>query len=140
MPSLDAIWGPVMDEEVRHSMKTTADGHLVDKMSDAESAALRTCIRGYTPEFASLKMRVLSIFCIHDGHDFLSHEWMTPAQQSQVVEYFENTTKPYTRKRIAEFRSMLPHGRVVEIPNGNHYCFIQQEQLVVDEMRMFLEA
>jgi pimeloyl-ACP methyl ester carboxylesterase len=41
---------------------------------------------------------------------------------------------------IAEFQSRFPHARIVVIPNGHHYCFIAQEELVYDEMRKFLLA
>jgi pimeloyl-ACP methyl ester carboxylesterase len=138
LPSLNAIWGPVMDEDVRHSVKTTPEGKVVDKMSEAETAALRQTLKTYSPEFASIKVPVLSFFCIHDGHDFLSEEYMTQEQQAQVLEYFETTRQPYTRQWIAQFRRILPHARLVEISNGHHYCFIKQEEIVFQAMRSFL--
>ncbi len=139
-PSLNSIGGPVMEEEIRHAVKTTPQGKVVDKMSGAEAKALQQTVRTYSPEFASIRAPVLSFFCIHDGRDFLSSEFMTAEQQAQVLKYFETERNPYTRHWIAQFRRILPHARVVEIPNGNHYCFIKQEDIVFPEMRSFLLA
>ncbi len=138
IPSLGAIWGPVLDEEVRHSVRTTAEGKIIDKMSDAEASALQEGLKSYKPEFSSLRVPVLSFFALRDGRDFVSTDWMTPGQQQEVIEYSENTVQTYTRHWADEFRRMLPHARVVLIPNGHHYCFIKQAQLVFEEMRSFL--
>lgn len=35
------IWGEVMEEQTRHTIKTTPDGKVVDKMSDAISKAIK---------------------------------------------------------------------------------------------------
>ncbi len=35
-PSLAAIWGAVLDEEVLHSVKTSPEGKIVDRMSDSD--------------------------------------------------------------------------------------------------------
>ena len=44
----------------------------------------------------------------------------------------------WTRESIELFRKNVPHARIVEIPDGHHYCFIAQEELVYEEMRKFL--
>jgi hypothetical protein len=39
---------------------------------------------------------------------------------------------------LAQIQRIMPQAKIVEIPNGHHYCFIKQEGLVFDEMRKFL--
>jgi hypothetical protein len=53
---------------------------------------------------------------------------------------YGSTWKPerWTRESIELFRQNVPHAKVIEIPQGHHYCFIEQEELVYEEMRAFL--
>jgi non-heme chloroperoxidase len=137
-PSIAAIWGPVMEEEVRHCVKTGPDGKVIDRMSEAEAAALRQTLRTYSPEYARLHVPVLSFFCTHDARDHVSAETMSEEQQAQVREYYQGTRQPYILKYVEQFKGTVPQARVVVIPNGHHYCFIKQEQIVFEEMRRFL--
>ena len=138
IPSLAVIWGRVLDEEVLHSVRMTPEGKVVDKMSDAEASALQDGLKDYKPEFSSLRMPVLSFFALRDGRDFVSSEWMTPEQQKEVIDYSRDIVQAYTRRWAEEFKRMLPHARLVMIPDGHHYCFIKHEHLVFEEMRQFL--
>ena len=138
IPSLNAIWGPVMELEVEHSTKLTPEGKVIDKMSDAESRLLRQTTKSHAQEFAAIKVPVLSVFCIHDGHDFLSQEYMTAEQQAEVLAYFDMTRTPFTRRWIEQFRRLVPHARTLVIENGHHYCFLKQEEVVFQEMKEFL--
>jgi hypothetical protein len=62
---------------------------------------------------------------------------MTPEQQAQVIEYFSKIRVPAQRENIEQFRRDVPHARIVEIPNGHHYCFIKHEEIVYNEMSKF---
>lgn len=138
LPSLAAIWGPVLEEDVRHSVRTTPEHKVVDKMSNTEARALLAMMRHYEPEFSSLRVPVLSFFALRDGMDYVSTEYMTPEQQRQVIEYAENAVQAHTRAWAEDFKRLVPHARVVIIPNGHHYCFIKQEDLVWATMRRFM--
>ena len=63
---------------------------------------------------------------------------MTEEQQALVIEYFDRVRPSLQRELIEHFRPSVPHAKIVEIPNGHHYCFIKHEELVFDEMRKFL--
>jgi hypothetical protein len=41
---------------------------------------------------------------------------------------------------VDEFQSRFPHSKIVVIPDGHHYCFIAQEDLVYEEMNKFLHG
>ncbi len=138
LPSLAAIWGPVMDEDLRHSVKITPDGKVIDKMSEEETAAIQQSLRSYSPEYRSLQVPVLSFFCTLNASDYLSPETMTEEQQAQVRDYYRTKRQPYILEWVERFKNMVPHARVVLIPNGHHYCFIRHEGLVIQEMRRFL--
>jgi hypothetical protein len=63
---------------------------------------------------------------------------MTEEQKAQVLDFFKNDRLPYYQKYIEQFRGSAPQARIVVIPNGHHYCFLKQEELVFNEMRSFL--
>jgi predicted nuclease with TOPRIM domain len=55
-----------------------------------------------------------------------------------VIDFFQTVRESYNRQYFEQFQRMVPHAKIVEIPNGHHYCFIKQEELVYEEMRKFL--
>ena len=123
-------------------MSTTSspDGRVVDRMPDPVAAALQATFAGYAPQYAALRMPVLSIFSLRDGTAFLSSEYMTEEQKSRVLEYFRTDLLPQVHRSIERFRRAVPHARVLEIPGGHHYCFLKHEQLVASAMRDFLQS
>ena len=137
-PSLAAIWGEEMDEDVLHTVKKSPEGKIVDRMSDAIGAAIRVTINSYKPEYSKIQAPVLSIFAVNDGAFYVSPDYMTAEQQAQVVEFYETMRAALQRECIEQFRGDVPHARIVIIPKGHHYCFIKHEELVFDEMRKFL--
>ncbi len=138
-PSLASIWGDVLDEEVLHNIKKSPEGKIVDRMSDSIGKALNDTLRNsYKPEDSKIQAPVLSIFAIWGSEYYLSADYMTEEQKEQVVEFFDKVQPPLQQELIAQFQRDVPHARIVEIPNGHHYCFIKQESLVFDEMTKFL--
>jgi non-heme chloroperoxidase len=137
-PMLAAIWGEVMDAELRYAVTINADGSVVDKMSPAIETALRTMLATYKPEDASIQAPVLSIFVVDDGNDAISPDYMTDEQKKLVLDYFETVRPTLQREGIEQFQRDVPHARIVEIPKGHHYCFIKQEQAVFEAMQTFL--
>lgn len=137
-PPQAVIWGPVMDEQTRHTLKTTPDSTVIERKSEAITKALTDSLNSYVPEYSDILAPVLSFFAILDGRDYLSSDYMTGEQKGQVIDFFEAVIQPSQKHYIARFQSKVPHAQVVEIPGGHHYCFIKQEGIVFDEMRKFL--
>jgi len=113
---------------------------VVDKMSDAIGKALHDTLDSYSPENSKIRVPVLSFFVLQNSANYLSNEFMSAAQQAQVIEFFDTLLVPYTKEWIEQFRRDVPHAQIAEIPQGHHYCFIKQEEFVFDEMRKFLLA
>ena len=53
---------------------------------------------------------------------------------SQVTDFFKTVLQPYQKRYIEEFKRYVPHAKIVEIRNGHHLCFINQEEIVFYEM------
>jgi non-heme chloroperoxidase len=137
-PSLAAIWGELMEEQTKHTVRTTLDGKVMDKMSKTEFKALNNTVDSYTPEYSKIRSPILSFFTLQDGSAFLSSEYMTEEQKALVIDFFKTVRQPYNKKYIERFRQNTPHAKVIEIPQGHHYCFIKHEELVYEEMRKYL--
>lgn len=137
-PSLAAIWGSEIEEQGLHEITIQPDGKVVDRMSAAIESALNATLSRYEPEDAKIQAPALSFVAFPDATSFTSHEYMTEVQQAQVVEFFETTRLVWLQQSMELFRRNVPHAKIVEIPHGHHYCFIKNEELVLDEMRKFL--
>ncbi|MCH7892062.1 MAG: hypothetical protein IH921_11230 [Gemmatimonadetes bacterium] len=53
-----------------------------------------------------------------------------------MEEYFETVRLPWGRSGADRFRREMRNGRMIEL-RANHHFFIQQEDMVVEEMRTF---
>lgn len=137
-PSLAAIWGSVIEEQGLHEITIQPDGKVVDRMSNAIECALNATLSSYEPEDGKIQAPALSFVAFPDASSFISQEYMTEAQQAQVIEFFETTRQAWLQQSMHQFHRNVPHAKIVEIPHGHHYCFISHEDLVFDEMRKFL--
>lgn len=137
-PSLAVIWGEVMEEQTKHTVKIALDGKVVDKMSEAEFNAINNTLISYTPEYSKIRVPLLSFFTLQDGSAFLSSEYMNDEQKALVIDFFQTVRQPYTNQYIEQFQREVPHAKVVVIPHGHHYCFIKHAKQVYEEMRKFL--
>jgi len=135
-PDLAEMWNQLWDEETRHGVTITDDGKVVDRMSDELGKLIIDSLRNYVPEEAALKVPILSFYAIWDK--LLFPDYLTEEQKALLVEFSNTVRLPVQRECIELFRHNVPHAQVVEIPQGNHYCFIKQEELVYEEMRKFL--
>jgi pimeloyl-ACP methyl ester carboxylesterase len=139
-PSLAAIWGELLDEHILHEVQINPEGKVVDKMSDEIGKAINDTLASYAPEDAKIKAPVLSIYTIKSNTYYVAPAYMTEEQQAQQVEFFDALVQPWNRHCIEQFRHNVPQAKIVEIPNGHHYCFIKQEEIVFYEMSRFLSG
>ena len=137
-PSLGAIWGELMDEHMLHEVEINPQGKVVDKMSNDVDRAISDTILAYRPEYAQIQAPTLSICALKKSAYYISTAYMTPEQQAEMAEFFDTVTQPWNQLSLDQFRREVPHARIVEIPGGHHYCFIQQQDLVFKEMLSFL--
>ena len=137
-PALAAIWGDLMQEHSLHEITQTTEGKVIDKMSDATDAALNKTMSTYVPEDSKIRNPALGIFAVSNGCYYIAADWMTAEQKAQVWEFFEKVDDPWIMENIHQFQQNIPQAQVVVIPQGHHYCFIKEEELVYHEMRNFL--
>lgn len=137
-PSFKMIWSEALAEQSLHEILQTPDGKIIDRMSDTISQAITGTLTSYVLEDAKIKVPALAFFVLSKGINTISDEWMTDQQKADILNHVETRENLWTRESIDLFQRNVPHAKIVEIPNGHHYCFIEQEELVYKEMRTFL--
>jgi pimeloyl-ACP methyl ester carboxylesterase len=138
-PSFKKIWTEAMEQQSLHEITQEPDGKIVDRMSDGISKALTDTLTSYVLEDSKIKIPALAFFSLSKGLNAISDEWMADEQRAEIIHHVEARENVWTRESIELFKQNVPHAKVIEIPNGHHYCFIEQEELVYEEMRKFLE-
>ncbi len=92
----------------------------------------------YVLGYAQIRAPTLAIYAVKKNTYYAAPDYMTPEQQVEMVNFFDNVAQPWARHSIEQFRQGVPHAKIVEILEGHHYCFIHQEYLVFREMIAFL--
>ncbi len=137
-PSFTPIWTEAMEEQSLHEITKAPSGKIIDRMSDTIGKSLMDTLTSYVLEDSKIKVPALAFFALSKGINSISDEWMTDEQREEIRHYVETKESAWTRESIEQFKHNVPHARMIEIPRGHHYCFIQQEELVYEEMRKFL--
>jgi non-heme chloroperoxidase len=137
-PSFRLIWTEAMAEQSLHEITQAPDGKISDRMSDTISQALTDTMKNYVLEDAKIRVPALAFFALSKGLNTISDEWMTAEQKEELLHHVETRENAWTRENIELFRQNVPHAKITEIPDGHHYCFIEQAELVYEEMRKFL--
>jgi non-heme chloroperoxidase len=136
VPSFAEIWSEVWDEDIAHGVKVNEAGVVVDRMPDAVGEALaENLIRTYAPKRLQASIPTLSFY--GQRKKKLSEAY-TAEQKAAYDQYYENVVLPGFHALIADFQARFPQAKIVVIPNGHHYCFMAQEEVVLAEMRSFL--
>jgi len=137
-PSFGLIWTEALAEQSLHEITQMPDGKIIDRMSDTVSQALTDTLSGYVLEDSKIKAPALAFFALAKGANTISDEWMTDEQRAAILNHVETRENAWTRESIELFQRNVPHAKIIEIPQGHHYCFIEQEELVYEEIRKFL--
>jgi hypothetical protein len=127
-----------MEQQSLHEIIKTPDGKIADKMSNTVSKAIMDTLTSYVLEDSKIKVPTLAFFAMSKGLYSISDDWMIEEQKALIREQVETRENLWTRESIEQFRQNIPHAKIIEIPQGHHYCFIAQEELVYKEMRKFL--
>ena len=137
-PSFAIIWNEAMEQQSLHEITQAPDGKIIDRMSDGISKTITDVLNSYVLEDSKINAPTLAFFALSKGLNAISDEWMTEEQKADIAYYVETRENHWTRESIELFQRNVPHARIIEIPESHHYCFIEQERLVYEEMRKFL--
>lgn len=135
-PRLAEIWSELWDEEISHTVTVNEAGVVVDRMPEhIAQMMIDNMIKGYAPKELKAKIPTLSIYAQKIPR--LSNIY-TDEQKAAFDQFHRTVEEPFFKSLISEFQERFSHAKILVIPDGHHYCFIAQEDLVYDEMRKFL--
>jgi pimeloyl-ACP methyl ester carboxylesterase len=136
-PEIAEIWGDLFAEEMLHVTQVTPEGKVVDRMSDELTRKLIAISRNYSPEDSKTIAPVLSFYALWNRFE-LFPDYLSDEQKAVLYKYRKEIRFPIQRELIEQFRRDVPQAKIIEIAQGNHWCFIKHEELVVNEMLTFL--
>jgi pimeloyl-ACP methyl ester carboxylesterase len=135
-PFIAEIWSALWDVEMSHEVKVNEEGVFVERMPESVAAMMfENLIKGYAPRRVNTKLPILSFYAL--GKPKQSNLY-TEEQKASFDQFFRDVRNPFYMSLISEFQHRFPHAKIVLIPEGHHFCFIAQEELVYAEMRSFL--
>ena len=129
------VWCDALDANLINTIDLAPDGTWTDRMSDAVAEAL---VNGAAPhpDFSAIRAPTLAIFAIKS--EFPGSGDQDDATRAKVEAWMREVTIPFLRRAAAQFCAKVPHGRVVELEDTNHYCFITRPGDVAHELWAFL--
>jgi non-heme chloroperoxidase len=135
-PRLAEIWSELWDEEISHNVKVNEAGIVVDKMPDTvHKMMVENLIQGYAPKTVEAQIPTL---CIYARKIPRLPDAYTGEQKAAFAQFHRDVEQPFFKSIVSEFQGRFPHARIIVIPDGHHYCFMAQEELVCHEIREFL--
>lgn len=136
IPEFASIWSDLWEEEFRHGVKVNEEGIFVDRMPESIGEQLvENLITKYAPP--KVEAIIPRLYFFGERKRKLSDDY-TQEQKAAFEQFHRDIIKPFFWSVISEIQTRFPHAKIVVIPNGHHYCFIAQEDLVHEEMRKFL--
>ena len=138
VPDFAAIWNDVWEEEFRHGVQVNEEGIYVDRMPDSIAEQL---VKNLIAEYAPPKVETIipRLYFFGKRKRVLTDEY-TEEQKAAYEQFHREVMQPYFNSVVAEIQGRFPDAKIVVIPNGHHYCFIAQADLVHNEMRKFLSG
>jgi non-heme chloroperoxidase len=104
---------------------------------DAVYAAMLKGSEESHPDYAKVKAPALSFYALYDVAAMCA-VFTDEASRQKMKDFIELVLIPHQRENIAGFKREMVRGRVIEMPNTDHACFIQKQDEVVREIRAFL--
>ena len=134
------FWSDAWEANVRDMMVLDERGGIVRPAMPP--AVGRLMMRGtleFNPDYAKVAAPALSFAAVRWSPALDRRvRSLPPADRRQAEAFRDELLVPAQRAEIERFRKGMKNGRVVEMPDTDHHCFIQRRDLVVREMREFL--
>ena len=132
------LWSDALEADMHEIVIATPEG-IRFAMPSYVMQALEKGTEESHPDYTKVKAPALSFYAISSMSSFF---WLTPEVDARIREKAEDFLDKYIipsqREQIERFKRDMVRGRVVEMPNASHFCFIHRQDEVVREMRAFL--
>ena len=133
---------PYWDDRIRRAamenVEVLPDGRVQMRMQKSTIDQLAATGQAYSPDYSKVESPALAIYAMANEHP--EKPALLPEDIKQAADaWWRDESTPAVRKCIEQFKFGIPSGRVLELPDTCHACFIQREDEVSAAMRQFLE-
>ena len=137
-----SFWSESWDANLREMMVLDERGVIVRQaMPPAVSRSMMQGTMEFVPEYEKVAAPALNIAAVGWSAALERHvQSLPPAERGQAQAFRDDVLVPRQRAEIDRFRKGMRNGRVVELPDTDHHCFIQRRDQVAREMRAFLSG
>jgi pimeloyl-ACP methyl ester carboxylesterase len=134
-----SFWSEACEANLREMMIFSPDGKILrEAKPDKVSRLLMQGAMDSHPDYSKIRSPALSIAAVGPSSKVSDVVKALPdSARSKAEDYLSRLTQ-LQKQEIERFRKRIPNGKVVELTNTDHHCFIRRESEVVREMREFL--
>lgn len=137
------FWSDAQEADMREVTVISSDGNVLGNvMPEQVAEAIEKGARGSQTDYRRVKAPALAFYSLKTMESWFP--WITSDIDSDVQreaqDLLNDVLIPYTRKSIEKFRMEVVSGKVVELENTDHLCFIQRRDAIVRHMREFLSV
>jgi pimeloyl-ACP methyl ester carboxylesterase len=136
-PDLTPIWSSAFETMLRTLLVFHPDGRVTDKMNSEVAACYYTSLQAFQTNYQGIRAPALGIFAVALEYPGIP-DTASDDIRNGAKHYWQEIVLPWKHRSIERFRTEVAMGRVVELQNANHYCFIDHKDTVVQAMRQFL--
>ncbi len=133
------FWSDAQEADLRATVVTLPDGSVRVGLPRRIGEALVAGMAEFRPEYTKVQAPALGFYAVPYTHPLLAGA-DDEATRATARAYVDTEWRPWKQAEIARFRRDMANGRVVELPDAHHYCFIDRLDDVAREMRTFLLA
>ena len=90
------------------------------------------------PDLTKIKSPALSFFTYPNINETSERYRYDEASRQKLKTFHEETFLPQCKVAIERFKKDVIRGKIIEMPDTDHYCFIDKQDEVVREVRAFL--
>ncbi|MBU0595250.1 alpha/beta hydrolase [Candidatus Bipolaricaulota bacterium] len=128
-PRWDALWA--------HALVETPEGRFREKIRPETAARLSEGMGAFEPDYAAIACPTLAFFA------FQNENWLLPEGASDELRqamkvHADKLNAQFKRRCVERVRREIADVRIVEYADTSHYCFLDREADVIDEMQRFL--
>lgn len=132
------FWSASVEADMYATTVLTSEG-VRPVMPDYVRQAMVKGMEESHPGYTRVKASALSFYALSSMSQFF---WLTPDVDARIRKnaeaFLDEYIIPKQREQIERFRREMVNGTVIEMANTNHFCFIQNQEEVVRQMRAFL--
>jgi non-heme chloroperoxidase len=134
-----SFWSEAWEANLREMMVFSPDGRILrEAMPGKVSRLLMQGTKDSHPDYSKIRSPALSIAVVGFSSRVSDVVKALPDSARTKAEDHLSRVRQLQQQEIERFRKESPNGRVIELPNTDHPCFIQSENEVVREMQKFL--